>query len=195
MSSPLEAWALAVLQSFTPYYEDVGNPEKGAQLEMIARATTAAAREQKNWPLSRKQLLAAELALGENETHWSLRIHRNECNLKKGECDGGRAISLFQLQAKGLTSPAVWPTLGFMTWESTHRSAREATRIFTRSYLYCVSIGVPGDRMAMAFTAYAGRGCQLDKWGGWRARVATYERALRVPMPRVEASDSQKQGG
>lgn len=194
MSSPLEAWALAVLQSFTPYYEDVGSQEKPAQLEMIARAVTSAARAQRGWPLSRKQLIAAELAIGENETHWSLRIHRNECNLKKGECDGGRAISAFQLHANALSSPAVWPTLGFMTLESTQRSAQEAARAFTRAYAYCASSGAPGDRIAMAFTAYAGRGCQPEKWQGWKARVATYERALRVPVPKVAADDSQKQG-
>jgi hypothetical protein len=196
MSTPLEAWALAALQSLTVYHEDVGSPEKPAQLEMIARSVTEAAREQKGWPLSRQRLAAAAIAIGENETHWSLRIHRNECNLKKGECDGGRAISEFQLHANALTAPEVWPTLGFMTFESTKLSAKEASRIFVRSYLYCVSTKSDGDRIAMAFSAYAGRSCQLDKWIGWKARVATYERVLRVPVPKVSAAnDSQKQAG
>lgn len=194
--SQLEAWALAALQSLTPYHEDVGNPEKPAQLAMIAQAVTEAAREQKGWPLSRQRLVAAEIAIGENETHWSLRIHRNECNLKKGECDGGRAISEFQLHANALTAPQVWPTLGFMTFESTKMSAKEASRIFVRSYLYCVSTKTPGDLIAQAFTAYAGRGCQLDKWPGWKARVATYERVLRLPVPKAAvAASSQKQAG
>ncbi len=195
MSSPLEAWALAALQSLTVYHEDVGNPEKPAQLQMVARSITEAAREQKGWPLSKQRLAAAEIAIGDNETHWSLRIHRNECDLKKRECDGGRAISEFQLHANALTAPQVWPTLGFMTFESTKLSAKEASRIFVRSYLYCVSTGSSGDTIAMAFTAYAGRGCQLDKWTGWKARVATYERVLRVPVPKVaSAGGSQKQG-
>ncbi len=196
MSSPLEAWALAALQSLTVYHEDVGSPDKPAQLQMIAQSVTEAAREQKGWPLSRQMLTAAEIAIGENETHWSLRIHRNECNLKKRECDGGRAISEFQLHANALTAPQVWPTLGFMTFESTKLSAKEASRIFVRSYLYCVSTKTPGDPIAEAFTAYAGRGCQLDKWTGWKVRVDTYQRVLRVPMPkRVAAADSQKQAG
>ena len=196
MTSPLEAWALAALQSLTVYHEDVGNPDKPAQLQTIAQSITEAAREQKGWPLSRQRLAAAEIAIEDNETHASLRIHRNECNLKKRECDGGRAISLFQLHAEGLTAPQVWPTLGFMTFESTKASAKEATRIFVRSYLYCVSTKTPGDPIAQAFTAYAGRGCQLDKWDGWKARVATYERVLRVPVPRVIVADgSQKQAG
>ena len=193
---PLEAWALAALQSLVVYHEDVGNPDKPAQLAMIAKAVTEAAREQRGWPLSRQQLVAAEIAIEDNEAHASLRIHRNECNLKKRECDGGRAISIFQLHANALSAPQVWPTLGFMTFESTKLSAKEASRIFVRSYLYCVSTGSSADRIAMAFSAYAGRACQLGKWQGWKARVATYERVLRVPVPKTAVADgSQKQAG
>jgi hypothetical protein len=196
MSSPLEAWALAALQSLTVYHEDVGSPDKPAQLQMVAQSITEAAREQKGWPLSKQMLIAAEIGIGENETHWSLRIHRNECNLKKHECDDGRAIGPFQAHANSLSAPQVWPTLGFMTFESTKLSAKEASRAFTRSYLYCVSTKTPGDPIAEAFTAYAGRGCQLDKWPGWKARVDTYQRVLRVPMPkRSVVADSQKQAG
>lgn len=187
----LEAWALAVLQKQPIYFEDVGSSDKGAQLAMIAKAITEAAREQKGFPLSKQMLVAAEIAILENESHGSLRIHRNECNLKKRECDSGRAISLFQLHANALTAPEVWPTLGFMTFESTKLSAKEASRIFTRSYLYCVSTGAAGDRIAMALTAYAGRGCQLDKWQGWRVRLDTFTRALSVPAPRTDLSQKQ----
>jgi hypothetical protein len=187
----LEAWALAGLQSFTVYHEDVGNPDKPAQLAMIAKSVTQAAYAQRGWPLSRKQLIAAEIAVEENEAHGSLRIHRNECDLKRHECDGGRAISLFQLHANALSAPQVWPTLGFMTFESTLASAEEASRILVRSYLYCASTKVSGDPIALMFVAYAGRGCQLDKWEGWKPRLATYERVMRVPVPR----DSQKQPG
>jgi hypothetical protein len=192
----LEAWALAALQSLTVYHEDVGSPEKPAQLAMIAKATTEAAKEQQGWPLSKQMLIAAEIAVIENETHASLRIHRNECNLKRRECDSGRAISPFQLHASALSVPAIWPQLGFMTFESTKLAAKEASRALVRAYLYCASTGRPGDRVAMMFTAYAGRGCQLDRWQGWRARVSTYERVVRVPEPRAEvAADSQKAAG
>lgn len=184
MSTPLEAWALTALQSLTVYHEDVGSSEKPAQLQMVAQAMTEAAREQSGWPLSRQRLVAAEIGIAENETHLSLRIHRNECNLEEKECDGGRAISIFQMHANALSSPAVWPTLGFMTFESTKLSAKEAARAFTRAYRYCEATGLPGDRIAMAYTAYAGRGCQLDKWQGWKPRVATFNRVLRIPVPK-----------
>ncbi len=192
MPSPLEAWALVVLQKQPVYFEDEGSPDKGAQLAMIAQAVTEAAREQKGWPLSRQRLVAGEIAILENESHGSLRIHQNLCNLKRRECDSGRAISLFQLHANALSAPEVWPTLGFMTFESTKLSAKEASRIFTRSYLYCVSTGLPGDPVAMALVAYAGRGCQLDKWQGWRVRLDTFNRALAIPVPHA---NSQKQPG
>lgn len=167
---------------------------------MLSQAMVEAAREQKGWPLSRQQLVAAEIAVGDNETHWSLRIHRNEC--RAHECDSSkfhgiivqRAISPFQLHANALSSPVVWPTLGFMTFESTKLSAKEASRQLVRSYLYCQATKTPGDPIAQMFSAFAGRSCQLDKWAGWKARVDVYERVLRVPMPRqAPAVDSQKQ--
>jgi len=186
MSTPLEAWALAALQSLQVFHEDVGSPEKPAQLEMLAQSVVAAAKEQKGWPLSKQRLIAGEIAILYNESRGSLRIHRNECDLKKRECDAGRAISSFQLHAVALSSPDLWPQLGFMTAESTKLAAKEATRVFTRMYLYCASTGAPRDRVAMAFVGYAGRGCQLDRWQGYRARMDTYERVLRVPMPPAE---------
>lgn len=181
--------------------EDKDSPEKPAQVEMIARAVTEAAREQRGWPLPKQFLMAAELAIVENETHGSLRIHRNECAPR--ECDASfakgirtfRAISLFQLHAGGLSDPTIWPTLGFMTFGSTKLSAKEASRIFVRSYLYCQARKAPGDPIATAFSAYAGRGCALDQWTGWKARVATYTRLLRIPVPRDQVAKTQKPAG
>jgi len=181
--------------------EDKDSPDKPAQVEMIARAVTESAREQRGWSLTKQRLVAAQLSIIENETHGSLRIHRNECLPK--ECDASfvkgvrtfKAISLFQLHAGGLSDPAIWPTLGFMTFESTKLSAKEASRIFVRSFLYCQARKAPGDPIATAFSAYAGRGCALDKWMGWKARVATYSRLLRIPVPRTQVAESQKQAG
>lgn len=194
MSPTLAAWSLAATQSLTVFHEDVGSQDKGTQIGMIAESVRQAALDAKGWPLSRKALIAAELAMVDNETHASLRIHRNECNLQKGECDGGRAISLFQLHANALSSPAVWPALGFMTFESTLMSAREASRILTRSYLYCAAAKVPGDPIALMYTAAGGHGCQLDKWSGWVKRLASYERVMRVVAPSAPAVDSGKAG-
>jgi len=190
----LEAWALAALQSLPVYKEDVGSAEKPAQLRMIARAVVEAAKETRGWPLSRKELIAADISMLTNETHASLRIHRNECNLQKRECDGGRAISLFQLHAGALSSPQIWPQLGFMTFESTKLSAAEASRVLTRSYRYCASKGQPASSISIAlmYTATAGRGCKLESWAGWKPRLDVYERVLRVPVPKeaVAQADS-----
>lgn len=190
----LEAWALAALQSLPVYFEDVGDPEKPAQLEMIAKAITQAAKESKGWQGSKQQLIAAEITILNSESNASLRIHRNEC--KPRECDprvvkgvrSFRAISIFQLHAQPLSSPEVFPLLGFMTFDSTLLAAKEAARVLIRSRGWCS--GSSGDPVSMMFTAYAGRGCQLDRWQGWRSRVATYQRVLRIPMPR---DNSQKQ--
>lgn len=186
----LEAWALAALQSLPVYHEDVGSPDKPAQLAMVAKAVTEAAREQKGWPLSKQMLIAAQIVLFNHESNGSLRIHRNECNLKNRECDMGKAISSFQLHAVALSKPEVWPQLGFMTFESTKLSAKEAAGVFVRMYRYCVATGLPDDRIAMAFVGYAGRGCRLDgKWQGWRPRLQTYQRVLRVPVPKAVAAN------
>jgi len=198
----LDAWALAATQSLVHSIEDKDDPSKPAQIVMIAEAVTRAAREQRGWPHSKQRLVAIELAIVENETHASMRLHRNECLPK--ECDAARdkgapvfrAISLFQLHAGGLSDPKIWPTLGFMTFESTLLAAKEASRIFVRSYLYCQAQKAEGDPVALGLTAYAGRGCQLDKWQGWRVRLSTYERLMRVPVPRdATAAESQKPAG
>lgn len=197
MTTPLEAWAVAALQSLPVFHEDVGAPEKPAQLAMVAQAVTEAAREQKSWPLSKQTLMAAALTIFKHESSGSLRIHRNECNLKKRECDMGKAISSFQLHASALSSPDLWPKLGFMTLESTKLSAKEAARVFVRMYRYCAATGLPDDRVAMAFVGYAGRGCRLDgKWQGWQVRMGTYRQLLRVPVPKAAASsEAQKPAG
>ena len=201
MSTTLEAWALAAAQSLTVYHEDVGSPEKPAQLEMIASAVTQAARETKGWPLGKKALIAAEFGMIENETFASLRIHRNECNLKK-ECDAyrfrgqlqARAISIFQLHASALSDPSLWPQLGFMTFDSTLLSAKEASRALVRGYRYCAAQKAQGNPIALMYTATAGRGCDLSKWQGWKPRLATYERLLRVVVPKEQASGPKVAG-
>lgn len=189
MTTPLEAWALAALQTLPVFHEDVGAIEKAPQLAMMAQAITEAVAEQPKRPLSKQQLMAADMTIAWHESTLSLRIHRNECDLKKHECDNGRAISSFQLHANALTSTEVWPTLGYFEFASTKLAAKEATRAFVKSYWYCKAAGVEGDPIALAFTAYAGRGCQLDKWQGWRVRLKTFNHLLSVPMPA-----SQKQG-
>lgn len=188
MPSDLAAWTLAALQSLPVYKEDVGHPDKPAQLEMISRAVTQAAREARGWSWGTQALIAAELSVIKAETNGSLRIHRNEC--RPLECDRGRAISLFQLHAVALSDQKLWPSLGFMTYESTLLSAKEASRALVRSRALCAKL--PGDPIAMMFTAYAGRGCQLDKWQGWRGRTDTFNRLMRIPMPKVVV-ESQKQ--
>lgn len=193
MSTPLEAWALAALQSLPVFHEDVGSPDKPAQLALYATTMTEAAREQQGAPLSRRERLAVGITIMYHESRGSLRIHRNECNLQKRECDNGLAASSWQLHAVALSSPDVWPRLGFMTFESTKLAAKESARVFARMYRYCESTGLPADRVAMAFVGYAGRGCKLDgKWQGWQARMATYHRVLRVPVPKA---DPQKPAG
>lgn len=190
--SNLAAWSLAAAQSLTVYHEDVGSPEKPAQLEMIAAAVFQAAKETKGWPLGTRALIAAEYGTLENETFASLRIHRNECNFAKRECDfvffrgkkQQRAISLFQLQAPALSDPSIWPQLGFMTFESTLLSAKEASRALVRGYRYCEAQKAQGNPIALMYSATAGRGCDLSKWQGWKPRLATYERVMRLPVPR-----------
>lgn len=194
MTTPLEAWGLAALHTLPVFHEDVGAPEKPDQLAMVAQAVTEAVREQKGWPLSKQMLMSAAFSIFKHESNGSLRIHRNECNLKKGECDAGKAISPFQLHAVALSNRDLWPQLGFMTFESTKLAAKEAVGVFVKMYRYCVATGLPDDRIAMAFVGYAGRGCRLDgKWQGWRVRVDTYNRLLRVPVPKP--AEAQKPAG
>ncbi len=176
------------------YKEDVGSPDKAAQLERVAVVTSSAVERAKGWPGTKRELLAFKLAYGDAETHFSQRIGRGEC--KTFECDAyyerdGKRVSLlswrlhggtvvhrslgwWQLQEQGVGSRERW--LRVATDEEA--SAREATRVVVRMRGTCRSMEREGrDWVRMTFSALAARGC-AGSFPGIEGRVRVYRRLL-----------------
>lgn len=71
------------------------------------------------------------------ETHLARHVHEGKCRAHIGECDSGRAISLWQLQAGPHLPKAEWETLGGSDLGATRLAALEATRALSRGANYC----------------------------------------------------------
>ncbi len=74
------------------------------------------------------------------ETRLALHVHEGNCRVEIGECDGGRAIGLWQLQAGYHLPVEKWETLAGTDLESTRAAALEAARILGRGRNYCGSM-------------------------------------------------------
>lgn len=51
------------------------------------------------WPGKQEELIAHLVNIGAWESAFSERVHKGECNIKKGECDGGLAKGIWQVHA------------------------------------------------------------------------------------------------
>lgn len=157
--SPFAASILAALQGLPVFREDVTlKEEKRAQLEIIAPAIAEASRGD-------RFIAALLVAIGNSETHWSLRIWRNECHAL--ECDRGRARGLWQNHRSNLMSDNQWIALGCATPEGTLTSAKFAAQTLRYGVHVC------GQDAACVIRVYAGRG-QLSQWAGLNERLNTF---------------------
>jgi hypothetical protein len=162
--SPFAQAVLAVLLSRPVYREDVELPdEKRAQLELVAPAIAEASRGD-------KFVAALLIAIGDAETHWSLRVWRGNCF--RYECDAGRARGLWQTHQNAHVTPAQWETLDDPTPEGTLAGARAARSIL----LY--GVHVCGRDPACVLRVFAGKGA-LSNWSGLGPRLQTFEAARR----------------
>lgn len=170
------AWLLAAVFALPIYKEDREAANKAEQLELVARAITVAATEQRKWPGAPGELKAVMLTVARYESGLSLRIHAGDC--KPTECDRGKARGLWQQQAISASSPDAWERLAGLDEESTLHAAREAARAITRARWQCRSLETRGeDWVPMVFSAYAGRGC-IGWFRGRDERVAMFRKLL-----------------
>lgn len=89
------------------------------------------------------------------ETRLALHVHAGQCRVEIGECDGGRAISLWQLQSGYHLPLERWRTLSGTDLESTRESAKEAARALARGRNFC------NGSLEGAIASYAtGKSCQ-----------------------------------
>lgn len=165
----MKAWILLALGSFAVHREDRDPEAKAAQFERVASSIMEHSRGSR-W---RAAML---VTLGRFESDWSLRIGSGGCRPGR-ECDGGRAVSNYQLHESVCSSPEAWAAASADIPSAT----REAARAIDRMRGMCRGIEREGGDITRAvFSALAGRGCR----GNFRtldARVATVRRLLGKP--------------
>lgn len=119
------------------------------------------------WRGSARELSFLLLTQAYFETHLARHVHEGKCRVNLGECDGGKATSLWQLQAGAHLSRSKWEKLSGTTLAATTHAAFEASRALSRGRNYCGSV-----RGAIGLYA-TGRTC---RWQPAERRVAFLRR-------------------
>lgn len=177
---------LAAVLSFPSWHgDDEPADDRDARLETIVQAIDLAAAEavcagprepedQKSecvplWNGTRRELSFLLLTQAFFETRLALHVHQGKCRSHLGECDSGKATSLWQLQAGGHLPKARWQQLAGTSLEATTAAALEAARALGRGRNYCGSV-------EGAVSLYAtGRTC---KWEPAKKRVRFMKRLM-----------------
>lgn len=89
------------------------------------------------WHGSQRELGFLLLGQAFFETRLALHVHAGNCRVQIGECDGGRSISLWQLQSGYHLPVERWRTLSGTDLESTREAALEAARALARARNFC----------------------------------------------------------
>lgn len=187
---------LAAALRLSPWYGDTETEEERlARLETIAQAINSAALRAvcasegaalpplpgdaqsgepeacaPIWRGDARQLAFLLLTQAYFETRLARHVHEGKCRVKQGECDGGRATSLWQLQAGAHLPKQRWEKLSGADLVSTTHAAYEASRALSRGRNHCGSL-------SGAISLYAtGRTC---RWKPAQERVAFLERLAR----------------
>lgn len=170
-----QAWARVAVQALPVYHEDRGAPGKAAELERIADAV---ARESVSAPRPPQEWSALALTVGGHESGLSSRIIAGRC--KAHECDAGRARGFGQVHANSHNRDEWQHANGDIDLQ-----AKLTSDALKRAYWTCARSGVPWVQGTL--NAYAGRRCG-DTWPGLELRIATFNRLVRVGVPKATAS-------
>lgn len=189
---------LAAAMAFPAWHGDKESPaDREARLGVIAQAideavAVATCREQKPqrrdgneasanqggksdeckrfWHGTQRELGFLLLGQAFFETRLALHVHAGKCRVEIGECDSGRAISLWQLQAGYHLPVERWKQLAGTDLDSTREAAIEAARALARGRNFC------NGSLEGAVASYAtGKSCQ---WKGAAQRVRFVRKML-----------------
>jgi hypothetical protein len=120
--------------------------ERQARMETIATAIVKATDNatcykkencKPRWIGSRDQLATLLLTIGFLESGFAKHIHEDKCRTKIGECDGGRAKSLWQVHNSNNLPQGYWATLGGTDLDATTRAASVAALYLVRANNRC----------------------------------------------------------
>lgn len=172
---------LALLLAFPRHGLDLHEPDadRRARLTEVALATEAATDAATcsggsrdvycvpEWSGSREDLAAMLVMLAELESGLAKHVHEGRCRVKLGECDGGRAVSPWQVQRTRRLSARVWALMRSGGAVGTRLAALQAASAVGSAFARCKDV-------EGAVAAYArGLGC---KWEHAPKRVAFYRR-------------------
>lgn len=146
----LEAMLLGVLLTLQPWYEDAkreATADREVRLTTIANAiatatnaaTCASADDgcKPKWTGAADDHALALVTLGWWESRFARHVHADKCRVLIGECDAGRAKSVWQLQWSRLVPYEEWVTIGGLSRERTTRAAGAASRVFVMAFGRC----------------------------------------------------------
>lgn len=141
---PMELILYSMLSALQPNHMDTESPTMRDDRMMtiaysIAEATrhaTCTGEYQTDWckPISTFEPDEHAMYLftaGQFESGYAQHIHEDKCRIRKGECDGGLAKSLFQVHATGAVSRELWRKTGGVDRDSTGASAWAASLAFS----------------------------------------------------------------
>ncbi len=92
------------------------------------------------WQGSPRRLAFLLLTQAYFETRLAAHIHDGRCRVSAGECDGGRATSLWQLHHGPQLSKERWTQLSGTSLQATTLAAYEAARALSRGHNHCRSV-------------------------------------------------------
>lgn len=161
----------AMLLTLTPYAGDIETEkERTVRLSVIAHAIQTAT-EKTPWRGSRRELATLLVVQGWSESKFAKHIHEGKCRIKQGECDGGRAVSPWQLHAGYSFRKPEWKTAKGSDLKATSIAALQAARVLSKGRNFCASV-------IGAISLYAtGHSCS---WKGAHKRHQMWLRLLRV---------------
>lgn len=170
---------LIVLHQLPVFYEDLEEKNRENRLETIALAIDTSSRWltcdsgrwagcKRRWALSRRTLVALQVATASRESALSARIHAGRCY--PTECDRGRARGLWQVHQSGPITVEWWAGMAGHGYRETFAAAFAAGYLFSLNERRCK--GIDG-----AISAYASGSCY---WAGIKKRKKHYHKILRM---------------
>jgi len=179
----LQQVVLAVLLSLPPWYEDrkkETQEAREARLTIISEAIVKAADRatchedpsekcKPKWTAGRESLAIMLVNLAWWESRLALHVHQNRCRVLIGECDAGRARSIWQLQISRQVEWERWSKIAGTSKAATEEAAAAAADVLSMAHARCKTL-------TGAISMYAtGRSC---KWKRAPERLRHYERLM-----------------
>jgi hypothetical protein len=168
--------------------EDRVSETRPAELDALAASIAAASVKAPRSPVEWSSLL---VAVGSHETNFAGRLLRGECRLERRECDATKGKD-GKLYARARGWGQVWRnTLNADTWDAAETDIAAQTRLvdgqLRRAYWTCARSGVHW--LVGTLNAYKGARCDAT-WPGLDKRVATFNAAVLVAVPRANGGAS-----